>query len=112
MTFPTDENPEWAAEEAALTPDLGDEAAGVMDPELEEDLGPYSDAQIGSAVRAIHGGRRSVLKDRVDLAPILPGAEGATVTVEPGFDPAAVRVTAGPLAPEPAAVGHWRPATR
>ncbi|MCC6849063.1 MAG: DUF2760 domain-containing protein [Deltaproteobacteria bacterium] len=60
---------------------------------LEEDLAPYSDGQIGSAVRAIHGGCRAVLKERLDLAPILPGAEGATVTVEPGFDPAAVRVT-------------------
>ena len=60
---------------------------------LEEDLAPYSDAQIGSAVRAIHGGCRAVLKDRLELAPILPGAEGANVTVERGFDPAAVRVT-------------------
>jgi hypothetical protein len=60
---------------------------------LEEDLAPYSDAQIGSAVRAIHGGCRAVLKERLDLAPILPGAEGATVTIERGFDPAAVRVT-------------------
>jgi hypothetical protein len=60
---------------------------------LEEDLQPYSDAQIGSAVRAIHGGCRAVLKERLDLAPILPGAEGATVTIERGFDPAAVRVT-------------------
>ena len=61
-----------------------------------EEIAPglaYSDAQIGSAVRAIHGGCRAVLKDRLDLAPILPGAEGATVTVERGFDPAAVRVT-------------------
>ena len=60
---------------------------------LEEDLTPYSDAQIGSAVRTIHSGCRAVLKERLELAPILPGAEGATVTVEPGFDPAAVRVT-------------------
>ena len=60
---------------------------------LEEDLAPYSDTQIGSAVRSIHGGCRAVLKDRLDLAPILPGTEGATVTVERGFDPAAVRVT-------------------
>lgn len=60
---------------------------------LEEDLQPYSDTQIGSAVRSIHGGCRAVLKERLDLAPILPGAEGATVTVERGFDPAAVRVT-------------------
>ena len=34
-----------------------------------------------------------MLKERLELAPILPGAEGATVTVERGFDPAAVRVT-------------------
>jgi uncharacterized protein DUF2760 len=60
---------------------------------LEEDLAPYSDSQIGSAVRSIHGGCRAVLKERLELAPILPGAEGATVTVERGFDPAAVRVT-------------------
>jgi hypothetical protein len=60
---------------------------------LEEDLAPYSDAQIGSAVRSIHGGCRAVLKERLELAPILAGAEGATVTVERGFDPAAVRVT-------------------
>jgi hypothetical protein len=60
---------------------------------LEEDLAPYSDTQIGSAVRTIHGGCRAVLKERLDLAPILPGVEGATVIVERGFDPAAVRVT-------------------
>ena len=60
---------------------------------LEEDLAPYSDGQVGSAVRAIHGGCRAVLKERLDLAPILPGTEGATVTVERGFDPAAVRIT-------------------
>jgi hypothetical protein len=60
---------------------------------LEEDLTAYSDTQIGSAVRTIHGGCRAVLKERLDLAPILPEAEGATVTVERGFDPAAVRVT-------------------
>lgn len=60
---------------------------------LEEDLAPYSDGQIGSAVRSIHSGCRAVLKERLDLAPILPGAEGATVTVERGFDPAAVRIT-------------------
>lgn len=87
---------------AAPPPDRGEAALrmlALMQQEgrlvdfLEEDLQPYSDAQIGSAVRAIHGGCRAVLKERVELAPILPGAEGATVTVEPGFDPAAVRVT-------------------
>ncbi len=90
------------ARAAAPPPDRGDGALqmlalfqqeGRFVDFLEEDLQPYSDTQIGSAVRAIHGGCRAVLKERVDLAPILPGAEGATVTVERGFDPAAVRIT-------------------
>jgi hypothetical protein len=91
-----------AARPAAPPPDRGETALrllALMQQEgrlvdfLEEDLGPYSDTQIGSAVRSIHGGCRAVLKERLDLAPILPGVEGATVTVERGFDPAAVRVT-------------------
>jgi hypothetical protein len=60
---------------------------------VEEDLGDYSDEQVGSAVRAIHDGCRTALRERLALAPILPGAEGGSVTVERGFDPAAVRVT-------------------
>ena len=87
---------------AAPPPDRGEAALhllALMQQEgrlvdfLEEDLGPYSDTQIGSAVRTVHSGCRAVFKERLDLAPILPGAEGATVTVERGFDPAAVRVT-------------------
>ncbi len=60
---------------------------------VEEDLAEYSDAQVGSAVRAIHEGCRTVLRERLDVAPILDGEEGATITVEEGFDPAAVRMT-------------------
>ncbi len=60
---------------------------------LEENLAPYADDQIGAAVRSIHEGCRAVLRERVELAPILAGEEGAPVTVERGFDPAAIRVT-------------------
>lgn len=60
---------------------------------LEEDLASYADDQIGAAVRSIHEGCRTALHDRLELRPILAAAEGATVTVERGFDPAAVRVT-------------------
>jgi len=60
---------------------------------VEEDLTPYSDEQIGAAVRSIHDGCRAALHERIELHPILSAAEGATVTVERGFDPAAVRVT-------------------
>ena len=60
---------------------------------LEENLAPYPDEQVGAAVRSIHEGCRAALRDRLELAPILPGDEGASVTVERGFDPAAIRVT-------------------
>jgi Domain of unknown function (DUF2760) len=60
---------------------------------VEEDLTPYSDAQVGSAVRSIHQGCRAALHERLELQSILPGEEGATVTVEAGFDPAAVRIS-------------------
>jgi hypothetical protein len=60
---------------------------------LEEDLSAYADEQVGAAVRPIHEGCRAALRDRLVLEPILAGAEGATVTVERGFDPAAVRIT-------------------
>jgi hypothetical protein len=60
---------------------------------VEEDLASYADAQIGAAVRSIHEGCRSVLRERLQISPVLEGEEGATVTVEAGFDPAAIRLT-------------------
>jgi hypothetical protein len=60
---------------------------------LEENLTAYPDDQVGAAVRSIHEGCRAALRDRLELAPILAGDEGASVTVERGFDPAAIRVT-------------------
>jgi hypothetical protein len=60
---------------------------------LQEDLAPYPDEQIGAAVRGIHEGCRKALGDRIAFEPVLGGAEGETVTVEAGFDPAAVRLT-------------------
>jgi hypothetical protein len=60
---------------------------------VEEDLASYADAQIGAAVRSIHEGCRSVLRERLEISPVLEGEEGSTVTVEAGFDPAAIRLT-------------------
>jgi hypothetical protein len=60
---------------------------------LEEDLAPYPDAQIGAAARGIHEGCRKALHDRLVLERVLPESEGDPVTVEPGFDPAAIRLT-------------------
>jgi hypothetical protein len=60
---------------------------------LEEDLAPYPDAQIGAAARGIHEGCRKALHDRLVLEPVLTASEGDPVTVEPGFDPATIRLT-------------------
>jgi len=60
---------------------------------LEEDLAPYPDDQIGGAVRAIHEGCRKALHAQFALEPVLRGAEGEDVTVDAGFDAAAVRLT-------------------
>jgi hypothetical protein len=60
---------------------------------LEEDLAPYPDDQIGGAVRAIHEGCRKALHAQFAFEPVLRGAEGEDVTVDAGFDAAAVRLT-------------------
>jgi len=60
---------------------------------LAEDLAPYPDEQIGAAARGIHEGCRKVLREHMDVEPVLSASEGESVTVEPGFDPAAIRLT-------------------
>jgi hypothetical protein len=60
---------------------------------LQEDIDPYSDAQIGAAVRDIHRGCRKALKDYLTVSPILPGLEESEVTIAPDFDPASIRLT-------------------
>ncbi|MDA8452360.1 DUF2760 domain-containing protein [Acidovorax sp. NCPPB 3859] len=60
---------------------------------LQEDIGAYSDADVGGAARLLHGGARKVLQDTFDLAPVRTEAEGSRLTLPAGFDAAAVRVT-------------------
>lgn len=67
---------------------------------LQEDLKTYSDAQIGAAVRNIHDGCKAALEEHLELTPIYPEEEGASVQVAPGFDSNAVRLT-GHVAGDP-----------
>ena len=60
---------------------------------LQEDLSAYQDAQIGAAVRQIHQDSKAALAEYVTLEPIYQGAEGSSVTIAPGFDANAVRLT-------------------
>jgi uncharacterized protein DUF2760 len=60
---------------------------------IQEDIDAYSDAQVGAAVRSIHAGCRKALDERIELERVLADEDGSEVVVEPGFDPAAVRLT-------------------
>jgi hypothetical protein len=59
---------------------------------LAENISPYPDAQLGAAVRTIHEACRKVLEHYVKLEPILNSEENQSVTVQGGFDPAAIKL--------------------
>jgi len=82
-----------AAQAAALRLLAVLQAEGRLVDFLEEDISGYGDAQVGAAARAIHEGLRRALAERAKLSPILLAREGEEITVESGFDPAAIRVT-------------------
>ena len=58
-----------------------------------EDLGGYEDAQIGVAARLVHDGCAKVLREHFSIVPVRDEAEGSRVTLQAGFDAAAVRLT-------------------
>ncbi|WP_020471225.1 DUF2760 domain-containing protein [Zavarzinella formosa] len=59
---------------------------------LMENIGPYTDDQIGASVRDIHAKSQTVLKKHLTLESVMSQPEGASVTVPAGFDPSAVRL--------------------
>jgi hypothetical protein len=58
---------------------------------LAENISAYPDAQLGAAVRTIHETCRQVLEHYVKLEPILNSEEDQPVTVQAGFDLAAIK---------------------
>ncbi|QGZ65982.1 DUF2760 domain-containing protein [Paraburkholderia acidisoli] len=60
---------------------------------VEEDIKHYSDADIGAAARIVHEGCRATLRDHFTIRPVRSESEGARITLAPGFDAAAVRLT-------------------
>lgn len=59
---------------------------------LKEDISPYSDAQIGAAVRKIHAECGKSLEELVTIRPVMDQKEGEQVTLQPGYDPSAFKV--------------------
>ena len=74
---------------------------------LAENISAYPDAQLGAAVRTIHEACRQVLDHYVKLEPILNSEENQPVTVQLGFDPAAIKLI-GNVAGEPPVRGMLR----
>ena len=60
---------------------------------LEEDVGGYSDAEVGAAARVVHEGCRKTLRQHFDIVAVRTEAEGTRVTLAEGFDSSAVRLT-------------------
>ena len=74
---------------------------------LAENISAYPDAQLGAAVRTIHETCRQVLDHYLKMEPILNSEEDQPVTVQAGFDPAAIKLI-GNVAGEPPVRGVLR----
>jgi len=59
---------------------------------LCEDMSPYSDAQIGAAVRDLHQSCKQTLERYLKLEPIIASEEGQPVTLQDAIDPAAIKL--------------------
>ncbi len=59
---------------------------------LSEDVAPYPDAQLGAAVRSVHESCKQVVDRYFKLEPILDSEEDKLVTVQAGFDAAAIKL--------------------
>ena len=66
----------------------------------------------GAAARVVHEGCRKVLREHFMIEPVLRETEGSQITVSPGFDASAIRLTGNVVgsAPFNGVVGHrgWR----
>lgn len=60
---------------------------------LQEDVTGFGDAEIGAAARVVHDGCRKALEEHLKLAPVRAEEEGAKVTLEAGYDAAAITLS-------------------
>jgi len=60
---------------------------------LLENVDAADNETLGAGVRTIHQACQKVLKEHLDMEPVLKGEEKSPVTVPVGFDPSAIRIT-------------------
>lgn len=77
-----------------------------------ENLTNYSDQEVGAAARVVHEGCRKVLSEHFTIEPVRNESEGSRITLNEGFDAAAIRLTGNVVgkAPFQGALTHrgWR----
>lgn len=59
---------------------------------LQEDISSFTDAQVGAAVRPLHGDCQKVLEEVVTIRPVLEEGEGREVVVPSGYNPHEMKV--------------------
>jgi Domain of unknown function (DUF2760) len=67
---------------------------------LQQDVSGFSDEEVGTAARVVHGGCRKVLQQYFEFSPASQALEGSTLTVPQGFDAQRIRLT-GNVAGQP-----------
>jgi len=83
----------------AAEPNAGLQILGLLQQEgrfidfLEEDVGTYSDAEVGAAARVLHEGCKKTLGQHFTIEAVRAEAEGTRVTLVEGFDASMVRLT-------------------
>jgi len=81
------------------TPDAALQLLGLLQKEarfvdfVQENVGAYSDAEIGAAARVVHEGCRKVLSQHFELEPVRREQENSRITLPKGFDASSVRPT-------------------
>jgi hypothetical protein len=79
---------------------------------VQEDVAAFPDAAVGAAARTVHTGCKKAIADLFVVEPLFREGEGATVTIERGFDASAVRLTGNVVGDPPfrGALRHhgWR----
>lgn len=60
---------------------------------LQQDVASFADADIGAAARVVHEGCRKALRSHASIEPVRSEEEGSRVTLDEGFDSAAIKLT-------------------
>ncbi len=59
---------------------------------LQEDIKPFSDAQVGAAVRKIHQDCGRALEELITIRPLREEKEGSKIQVPKGYDPSEIKI--------------------